>query len=79
MVRLASLHELPGQGVEHVLGSDRARHLQCQTFPAVRTLVGTYFGIKAGLDGQDKVREIVSRAIRGGAVPPRGRTRREDE
>jgi hypothetical protein len=48
-------------------------------FSVIGTLVGTYFGIKAGLDGQDKVKETVSRTIRGGAVPPRGRTRREDE
>jgi len=49
------------------------------SFTVIGTLVGTYFGIKAGLDGQDKVRETVSRAIRGGAVPPRVRARREDE
>ena len=48
-------------------------------FAVIGTLVGTYFGIKAGLDGQDKVKDTVSRAIRGGAVPPRGRARREDE
>jgi hypothetical protein len=49
------------------------------SFTVIGTLVGTYFGIKAGLDGQDKVKDTVSRAIRGGAVPPRGRARREDE
>ena len=49
------------------------------SFTVIGTLVGTYFGIKAGLDGQDKVKETVSRAIRGGAVPPRGRARRDDE
>jgi putative Mn2+ efflux pump MntP len=27
------------------------------TFAVIGTLVGTYFGIKAGLDGQDKVKE----------------------
>ena len=31
----------------------------------IGTLVGTYFGIKAGLDGQEKVKESVDRAIRG--------------
>ncbi len=34
-------------------------------FAVIGTLVGTYFGIKAGLDGQDKVKETVSR-MRGG-------------
>jgi hypothetical protein len=38
--------------------------------------VGTYFGIKAGLDGQDKVKETVSR-IRGDEDRPRGPARRE--
>ena len=54
-------------------------------FAVIGTLVGTYFGIKAGLDGQDKVKETVSR-MRGGEDRPRGparrerdRTRREDE
>jgi hypothetical protein len=36
-------------------------------FAVIGTLVGTYFGIKAGLDGQDKVKETVTRAIRGDA------------
>jgi len=30
----------------------------------IGTLVGTYFGIKAGLDGQDKVKETMERAAR---------------
>ena len=34
-------------------------------FAVIGTLVGTYFGIKAGLDGQDKTRETVNSAIRG--------------
>jgi hypothetical protein len=34
-------------------------------FAVIGTLVGTYFGIKAGLDGQEKVRESVDKAIRG--------------
>jgi hypothetical protein len=32
------------------------------SFTVVGTLVGTYFGIKAGLDGQDKLKEGVGRA-----------------
>jgi len=47
------------------------------TFTVIGTLVGTYFGIKAGLDGQDKVKETVTRAVRGEARP-RTRNRRED-
>lgn len=35
-------------------------------FTVISTLVGIYFGIKAGLDGQDKAKEMVDRAIRGG-------------
>jgi hypothetical protein len=31
-------------------------------FTVIGTLVGTYFGIKAGLDGQDKVRQTLDRA-----------------
>jgi len=48
-------------------------------FAVIGTLVGTYFGIKAGLDGQDKVRDTVSRAIRGSEGRQRVRIRREDE
>jgi hypothetical protein len=32
-------------------------------FAVIGTLVGTYFGIKAGLDGQEKTKETLSRAI----------------
>ena len=32
------------------------------SFTVIGTLVGTYFGIKAGLDGQDKVRQTLARA-----------------
>ena len=32
------------------------------SFTVIGTLVGTYFGIKAGLDGQDKLKEGVGRA-----------------
>lgn len=35
-------------------------------FTVISTLVGIYFGIKAGLDGQDKAKEIVDKAVRGG-------------
>ena len=45
-------------------------------FAVIGTLVGTYFGIKAGLDGQEKVKQTVS-SIRGGEDRPRGPTRRE--
>jgi hypothetical protein len=48
-------------------------------FAVIGTLVGTYFGIKAGLDGQDKVKETVSRAVRGTEGRQRFRTRREEE
>lgn len=41
-------------------------------FAVIGTLVGTYFGIKAGLDGQDKVKETVNRVVRG--ERPGGRT-----
>ncbi len=33
-------------------------------FAVIGTLVGTYFGIKAGLDGQEKVKETMDRAAR---------------
>jgi hypothetical protein len=49
------------------------------TFTVIGTLVGTYFGIKAGLDGQDKVRETVTRAVRGDAERQRERSRRTVE
>ncbi len=45
-------------------------------FAVIGTLVGTYFGIKAGLDGQDKVKETVGRAVRGGEEHPLDRARR---
>lgn len=32
------------------------------SFTVIGTLVGTYFGIKAGLDGQDKMKEGIGRA-----------------
>jgi hypothetical protein len=48
-------------------------------FAVIGTLVGTYFGIKAGLDGQDKVKDTVDRAVRGAAGRPLDRDRREYE
>ena len=47
-------------------------------FTVIGTLVGTYFGIKAGLDGQDKVKDTMDRAIRDEGRP-RDRSRREYE
>jgi hypothetical protein len=35
------------------------------SFTVIGTLVGTYFGIKAGLDGQDKVKESLTRDLGG--------------
>ncbi len=32
-------------------------------FTVIGTLVGTYFGVKAGLDGQDKLKQALSRDI----------------
>lgn len=48
-------------------------------FAVIGTLVGTYFGIKAGLDGQEKVKETMSRAVRNSEERARYRARREDE
>lgn len=48
------------------------------TFTVISTLVGIYFGIKAGLDGQDKAKEMVDRAIRGGERLRRDRAPRDD-
>ena len=33
-------------------------------FPVISALVGAYFGVKAGLDGQEKAKEIMDRALR---------------
>jgi hypothetical protein len=33
-------------------------------FAVVAALVGTYFGIKAGLDGQDKMRDTLDKTVR---------------
>jgi hypothetical protein len=48
-------------------------------FAVIGTLVGTYFGIKAGLDGQEKAKETVTRAIRADAERQRERSREADE
>lgn len=44
----------------------------------IGTLVGTYFGIKAGLDGQEKVKASVDRAIRGEGERRRGEEQRRN-
>lgn len=38
-------------------------------FPVISALVGTYFGVKAGLDGQDKAKEMMDRAISSERYP----------
>jgi protein-S-isoprenylcysteine O-methyltransferase Ste14 len=43
-------------------------------FPVISALVGAYFGVKAGLDGQEKAKEIMDRALR----EERPRNRRDD-
>lgn len=52
-------------------------------FTVIGTLVGTYFGIKAGLDGQDKVKETMYRTTQDEERPrgraPRNRSRSEYE
>ena len=48
-------------------------------FAVIGTLVGTYFGIKAGLDGQDKVKETVSRAMGEGQDRLRVHTERDGD
>jgi hypothetical protein len=40
------------------------------SFTVIGTLVGTYFGIKAGLDGQDKVKETLNKAIQASGERP---------
>ncbi len=32
-------------------------------FPVITALVGTYFGVKAGLDGQEKTKEMMDRVL----------------
>jgi hypothetical protein len=48
-------------------------------FAVIGTLVGTYFGIKAGLDGQDKVKDAANRTIRAGESRPRNPNQWENE
>lgn len=47
------------------------------SFTVIGTLVGTYFGIKAGLDGQDKMKEGVGRAAEAREDRERERERGE--
>ena len=58
------------------IASSTAIGAMSATFAVIGTLVGTYFGIKAGLDGQDKVKETVSRIRvdedRSRDAPPQG-------
>ena len=49
------------------------------SFTVIGTLVGTYFGIKAGLDGQDKVKEVVGKANGLGEDHPPARAPREGD
>src|SRR5215213_5630188 len=49
------------------------------SFTVIGTLVGTYFGIKAGLDGQDKVKETLTRAVGGSGERPQVRTERNGD
>ena len=66
------------------IASSTAIGAMSATFAVIGTLVGTYFGIKAGLDGQDKVKETVSRIrvdedrSRDAPRRERDRVRRED-
>lgn len=48
-------------------------------FAVIGTLVGTYFGIKAGLDGQEKMKDAANRTMRVGEGRPRNPNRWEDE
>jgi hypothetical protein len=39
-------------------------------FTVIGTLVGTYFGVKAGLDGQDKLKQTLARVTDGSRQHP---------
>jgi hypothetical protein len=39
-------------------------------FTVIGTLVGTYFGVKAGLDGQDKLKQTIARVTDGSRQHP---------
>ncbi|HKH12513.1 MAG TPA: hypothetical protein VKA73_15335 [Rubrobacter sp.] len=49
------------------------------SFTVIGTLVGTYFGIKAGLDGQDRVKDAISRASGGRDERPLARAQRDGD
>ena len=49
------------------------------SFTVIGTLVGTYFGIKAGLDGQDKIRDSVERANNRGERVSQGIVRSDGD
>jgi hypothetical protein len=51
-----TIYHVNGKSPETVFGAMAA------SFTVIGTLVGTYFGVKAGLDGQDKVRQTLDRA-----------------
>jgi hypothetical protein len=45
-------------------------------FTVIGTLVGSYFGVKAGLDGQDKMRQTLARVGYGSPERPQNGTER---
>jgi hypothetical protein len=49
------------------------------SFTVIGTLVGTYFGIKAGLDGQDKVKDAVAKANADSEDRPPARVQRDGD
>jgi hypothetical protein len=48
-------------------------------FTVIGTLVGTYFGIKAGLDGQDKLKQTLARIDYGPRERPQDGTERSED
>ena len=48
-------------------------------FTVIGTLVGTYFGIKAGLDGQDKLKQALARIDYGPRERPQDGTERSED
>ena len=55
---LVTMRSIPNIPAETAIGA------MSGALALIGTLVGTYFGIKAGLDGQDKVKETMERAAR---------------
>ena len=49
------------------------------SFTVIGTLVGTYFGIKAGLDGQDKVKQALTMAGDSSREPPQAGSERNGD